>query len=48
MPTMDNATPTRSKGARTGLRYSGMSAFAVSNSTISTGTLMRNTEPHQK
>ncbi|SKX64908.1 Uncharacterised protein [Mycobacteroides abscessus subsp. massiliense] len=47
MPTMDSATPARSNGSSTGFRYSGMSAFAVSNSTISTGTLMRNTEPHQ-
>ncbi len=48
MAATDRSTPARSRRRASGFRESGTSRQASSAAPRATGTLMRNTEPHQK
>ncbi|OLE26820.1 MAG: hypothetical protein AUG49_07200 [Catenulispora sp. 13_1_20CM_3_70_7] len=47
-PTVDVAIPTGSSGCRCSERDSGTSAMPTTRPSTTTGTLSRNTQPHQK
>jgi hypothetical protein len=47
-PTLDTSTPTKSIRGRRDDRDSGIRVVTASTARTTTGTLIRNTDPHQK